>query len=158
MIEVVLVTDRDIYSPALIAWQARVRDFLFDCAGSGPESQAERIRDAFLLFDLAPDAARPMLSRLPREVELENMLAIGAYESAAMALLGRDAGFMLSRGGNGCCMASVVLPNMAQEMTGEGATVALALLAAQAAALLVGAEEEVRPVVARGAGIGARLN
>ncbi|MDE2302777.1 MAG: hypothetical protein KGK11_09485 [Sphingomonadales bacterium] len=60
------------------------------------------------------------------------LLASGALESAALALLPGEAGYMLSRGANGCHVASVAL---ASESTAEAASAALALVAALAGAL-----------------------
>ncbi len=63
------------------------------------------------------------------------LLSVRAYASAALALLPPEAGYMLSRGGHGSHMASLVLPGMDEEVTAEGASAALALLGALAAAL-----------------------
>lgn len=65
------------------------------------------------------------------------MLALGAYESAVFFLIGSDTAFMLSRGANGNCLASAVLPDGSEEVTAEGSTLALALLAAFLSSLLV---------------------
>ena len=77
---------------------------------------------------------------LPDERALEAMVAAGAYETAALALLGSETGFMLSRGVKGSSLATVVLSGRDEEMTVEGTTAALALLAALAMALLAAGE------------------
>lgn len=93
------------------------------CRVSGADHQAECLREALMLA--RPDAKPAMI---------EVMIAAGAFESAALALIGSDAAWMLSRSGEGRCLASVIAPGMTGEADGEGATPALALLAAWAMA------------------------
>ena len=73
------------------------------------------------------------------------MLATGAYESAALSLLPRSAGYMLSRGPSGEHLATVILPESEQERIAGGATAALALIAALMAELA-----ELFPIGAQG--------
>lgn len=126
----------------LTHWQARLRDFCERCAESLPEEEGKRIREARALLRQA--GALPW-GAPPVELDpaaLEAMLAAGACESAAMALLGPEVAFMLSRSSYGICMASVVLPGGRQEATAEGRTLVLALLAALAVALIEHAERQ----------------
>ena len=75
-------------------------------------------------------AMTPMsLAELPPPAQFEAMLLCGALESAALALLPRNASFMLSRGANGRHLSSVFMAECG-ERTVEGKTVALALVAA----------------------------
>lgn len=69
------------------------------------------------------------LAELPPPAQFEAMLLCGALESAALALLPRNASFMLSRGANGRHLGSVFMAECG-ERTVEGKTVALALVAA----------------------------
>jgi hypothetical protein len=69
------------------------------------------------------------------EEQIEAMLAAGAGEGAALSLLPQGAGYMLSRGANGEHLASVFLSGSDSEMTAQGATAALALVAALMAEL-----------------------
>ncbi|MBU3991608.1 MAG: hypothetical protein KKA12_03510, partial [Alphaproteobacteria bacterium] len=71
----------------------------------------------------------------PARARVEALLAAGAPESAALALIGGSAGYMLSRGGDGQHLASVVLPGRGEEVTAGGDTLALALIGALALAL-----------------------
>lgn len=96
------------------------------CASSGPADQAHRLHQALTLTKAA--RAREMI---------EVMIAAGAYESAALAVIGAEATWILSKGGDGRCLASVVLPGMSEEVTSQGATPSLALLGAWASAALV---------------------
>jgi hypothetical protein len=66
---------------------------------------------------------------LPPPGQFEAMLLCGALESAALALLPRDASFMLSRGANGRHLGSVFMAECG-EHTVEGNTAALAVMAA----------------------------
>ncbi len=119
----------------LDVWKARMRDLHKDCVASVPREQAARIRDAAHLLrrsDLHASGYAPVSIS---GTALEAMLSASAYESAVLYLMGDDAAFMLSRGGNGSCLATVVQPDGAEEMIAEGATPALALLAAHMSAL-----------------------
>lgn len=120
---------------AAALWQARLQDFVYDCVGSAPSEQADRIREASSLFRQATARERPD-KPFPEEWALEAMLASGAYESAVLTLLDCDSAFMLSRGGNGSCLATMSSPGRGKELTAEASTLALALLAAQASVLL----------------------
>ncbi len=124
-----------------VDWKARMRAFLIDCAASAPAEQADRIREAVPLLQQAcvlhADCPEPEVDA----ERLDAMLDAGAYESAVLVLIGRETAFMLSRGGSGSCLASAVRPDGAEETIAEGATLALALLSAHAAALLEDAEQ-----------------
>ena len=123
--------------------KARLRDFLHECIGSAPDEQADRIREAFSLLRQSAGKSKGARASLPDEFALETMLATGAYESAAIALLDRETGFMLSRGGNGTCLATIAAPGGAKESTAEACTLALALLSARISALLADPRERV---------------
>lgn len=119
-------------------WRPCLQDFLYDCAASTPGEQADRIREAHTLLRSAPENLP--IADLPGERAVEAMLAASAYASASLTLLGGKTAFMLSRGLDGSSLATVVLPGQGEEMTAEGETPALALLAALASALLAVAE------------------
>jgi len=68
------------------------------------------------------------------------MLAAGAYESAVLLVLGEQTGFILSRGGDGTCLASRLRTDGETEIMAEAATLALALLAAELSVMLADAE------------------
>ena len=110
--------------------------FAHACAESVADEQADRIREGNVVLQLADALAWGGPPLWNRAGVLEAMLAAGAYESAVMALLGPEVCFMLSRGGYGLCLATVVLPGSENEVTAEASTPALALLTALASALL----------------------
>lgn len=82
-----------------------------------------------------------MWPQLPDSITFEALLTLRAYESAALALVSPQMGYILSRGGNGVAVASVALPLADQDTTACGATPALALLAALA--LSLGGEDQI---------------
>lgn len=96
------------------------------CATSGLADQPRRLHEALTLT---------RAGRSPDLVKV--MIAAGAFESAALAVIGDQATWIISRGGEGRCLASVLLPGMAEEVTGEGVSPALALLGAWAKASLL---------------------
>jgi hypothetical protein len=64
-------------------------------------------------------------------------LAAGAYSSAALTLLEPGLSYMVSRGATPGCLASVVKPGMEKDVTAQGETIAMALVAAYLAALII---------------------
>ncbi|MCB2047556.1 MAG: hypothetical protein KDE32_04935 [Novosphingobium sp.] len=102
-----------------------LRDFADKCSRAGPADEAELLREARII-------TRARYS--PRMIEV--MIAAGAGESAALAMIGKDVAWMLSKGAVDSCMASVILPGMTEEVTMQASTPALALLAAWASAAL----------------------
>ncbi len=139
-------------------WKARLRDLLHDCVASAPAEQADRIREAQNLLGQGVTGARQSLAGLPDRQSLEAMLALGAHESAVIALIGSDAAFMFSRGANGNCLASAVLPDGSEEVVAEASTLALALLAAYLSSLLADGEQAAGDPASFHADAGMRLN
>jgi hypothetical protein len=132
---------------------ASLRDFLHDCIASTVAEEADRLREAARLLNGAK------LDHGGNEPEaVEAMLAVGAGVSAALAIIGDQAGFMLSRGGNGLCLAMFVLADGTEDMVAEGATPALALLAAHVSALLCDLEQWGATAPARNVATAARLH
>jgi hypothetical protein len=70
-----------------------------------------------------------LFDALPSTARFETLLACGALESATFALIPHSAGYMLSRGGNGCHIGSVFLAECG-EHTVQANTPALAMMAA----------------------------
>lgn len=134
-----ILNERD---PDSGVWTARLRDFLNDCAGSAACEEADRIREAALLLR----SVSTETGSIPDSAAVEAMLACGAGESAVLAILRPEVSFMLSRGGGGACLATVIVEDGADEMISEGATVALALLAAYVSLLVLRSErDDARP-------------
>jgi hypothetical protein len=92
------------------------------------------LRQGHALLASLPDQRSTLADHLPPMARFEALLAAGAYDSAALADA-RSGSYMLSRGGEGGAMASVLLPGMEEEMTSEAESPALALMSALAAAL-----------------------
>lgn len=145
------LTDRDSETDV---WIARLRDFLHDCAGSAPAEEHDRIREAILLLH-DPDGQ----NGAPFDpATIEAMLACGASESAVLTILGPDINCMVSRGSAGSCLATLVLPDGSEEVISEGATIALALLAANVSMLLAGLERDESISAPMTLPVGARLH
>lgn len=102
-------------------WNARMRDFLHDCAGSAPVEEPDRIREAILLLLHDPHTGA---KRDFDPAAVEAMLSCGAPESAVLTLMGGCATFMLSRGTSGTCLATLVMADGSEEMICEAATLA----------------------------------
>ena len=123
----------------MIEWNGRVvaraghlRNLLHDCVTSRANEQALRL----------VEAARLLLRGGADVAAVRAMVACGAYESAACVMLGPDRPFLLSRGANGVCLASILAAGSdgeieQSEATGEAASPALAIVAALASTLLV---------------------
>ena len=128
-------------------WNRRVATLAVDAAGAHASEEARLLREARALLAMAPAVLAGRFARLPRPVAFEAMISCGAGESAAMALLPADAAYIVSRGGNGVHLASVIFDGMDEEVAAEAPTGGLAMLAAMAGALRISA---------RIAGAGAR--
>lgn len=117
-------------------WRARLADLLRRCRTASSGEQAPVLREARLLLTLVPFGLAERLGEDRDPVAIEPMLAVGAYESAALALLPARASYMFSRGeAGGVHFASVLVPGIEDEVTMPGASAALALIAALVAAL-----------------------
>ena len=119
-------------------WRERLSELCEACIEGAARETTARLREAFALFSLAPEESTLHGAPMPRTAAFEAMLACGATDSAALALLPQGSGFLLSRGEDGLCLASVMLGGSHEEVTAQGATPALAMLSAMAAALFVG--------------------
>lgn len=122
--------------PAL--WARAMAEFSLACAGSFSPDQAERIRDLADLLAQAPDPALLTGLVVPDLAHMEVLVTLNAWESAMLAMLDSDVGYIVSRGGNGQYLASLILPGRAEEVTVSGDSMALALAGAAALALSEG--------------------
>jgi len=118
------------------AWRGRLTDLLHDCTASAPGEQGERLLEAYALFADGAPAAVSVLAAVPEPRGFGHLLACGAWESAALALVNPQCAFMLSRAGSGAALATMTVPGQGTESTVEASTPALALLSAQLAGLI----------------------
>ena len=131
--------------PAL--WRARLETLVLDAECAAPQEGAALLRRLQRLIAAAPqgEAKRGHAECAgwgaagigPGEPQaFEAMLAAGADTSAALAMLPRRAAWMLSaRAGGAMHLATILLPGMLDEVTGQGATPALALVSTMAMAM-----------------------
>lgn len=117
------------------SWRCRLADLATACAGTYAEAEDERIRDAHDLLAQAPHPGLIAGLVVPAPSRIEGLIASGAGASAALAMLGEDSGYLLSRGSGGEHLASVVLPGSGRDVSACGDTPALALVGAMARAL-----------------------
>ena len=122
---------------APVLWRERVSELCAACVDALSPEGPGRLRECFALMTLAPETGFANSAGLPGISMIEAMLASGAQESAALALLPKGASYLLSRGEDDTCLASVVLPQTGEEVTAEGATPALAVLAALLGSLVL---------------------
>jgi hypothetical protein len=112
-------------------WFAGVDGLIDDLRDGHGAQQTILLREAMHLMIAAPAPLATWLGAVVDVEAMETMLAAGAAESAALALIPLHAGYMLSRGPNGVNLASVFLPGPGEEeYSAEADTAALALLAA----------------------------
>jgi hypothetical protein len=118
------------------AWNQRVGGLVGQCDRGGA-APARLLRDLHEILATGParicSPIRPDISRS----SLQLLLDAGAYESAALRLLG-NCGYMLSRGGEGPFIASVVIPAVGRECSFSGASAEIALCGALALSLQEG--------------------
>lgn len=117
-------------------WHERTRALAEGAAEAGWGEQGDCLREAYALITLAPRSLGAWLAELPPQLEFDTMLAAQCWESAAVSLLAAEAGYMVSRGGDGECLASVLLPGMGEEVSAGAQHMALALVSALASALV----------------------
>jgi hypothetical protein len=116
-------------------WRLRLAQLCQASALADMDEQDAMLRQGHALLAGLPDPHSTLADHLPPLARFEALLAAGAHDSAALALVPEAASYMLSRGGEGGAMASVLLPGMEEEMTSEAESPALALVSALAAAL-----------------------
>lgn len=116
-------------------WYARISTFVEEACDASPQDEGAIMRAMLVVLSTAPHGQRARFADLPSRERLDILLMAGAGESAALAMLPANAAYIVSRGGNGVNLASVLLDGDDQEMAAEAATAGLALLAAFAGAL-----------------------
>lgn len=139
----------DISSLKMLAgeWRLRLSQLCRDCALADSGEQADMLRVARALLAIIPEEAGGLVAGgAPSLHAFERLLEVGAWESAALDLMPEDATYMLSRAGEGGCMASLTLPGLEEEVTSEGDTPAMALVSALAAALAMLPADEARAI------------
>ena len=114
-------------------WADRVEDLLVQCEGRAADP-ARLLEDLYRLLETGPErvcgSLRPEMSRSA----LQGLLDAGASESAALRLMGRST-YMLSRGGEGMVIASVLTPGGERDYSYNAFSEAVALAGALATCL-----------------------
>jgi hypothetical protein len=129
------MVERDSGSLGRGKWLHALAELSLICSGSHAHETHERVRDMNMLLLLTPEGCTISGLRALASDRLATLLAVGAYETTVMAMLDRGAGFLLSRGGDGHSLATIALPGTDREISGDGATPALAMVCALASSL-----------------------
>lgn len=116
-------------------WRVRLAELCQASALAEPGEEDAMLRLGHDLLANQPDPHSRLADHLPPAARFEALLAAGAHDSAAVALMPETGSYIVSRAGEGGCMASVMLPGMEEEVTSEADSSALALMSALAAAL-----------------------
>ncbi len=121
--------------PAPRSWFDALGEIALACASAFAEDEAELLRRFHGMIDHAPSVAFLDGIAEPDPVLFETLVSLGAGAGAALSLIGEDAGYMLSRGGDRQYLASIMLPGRYEEATAGADTAALAIVGALAIAL-----------------------
>jgi hypothetical protein len=116
-------------------WRLRMAQLCAACADADAEDEGSMLDRAAALMALEPALATGHADHLPPRARMQALLQLGAHDSAAMALVPEGASWLISQSGDGGSIASVLLPGMAEELTAQAPSPALALVAALSAAL-----------------------
>lgn len=120
--------------PAL--WYARL-EALANAAEVAAPADAARLLNR--LNDLLASAPQDAIASGPHPADLDALIAVGGETSAVLALLPARAAWMLSSRAEGdLFLATILLPGMIEDITAQGASAALALIAATAMAVAGG--------------------
>ena len=117
-------------------WRQGLADLSRQAAVTDAEDQADILRVARTLMAVAPESEAHRFGDLPSRASFEALLAVEAWESAALALLPEAAGYLFSKSGDGIAIASLVLPDCTEDVSAEADSPALAVVSALAAALM----------------------
>jgi len=143
---------------AAAGWRRQLGELALACAGSFPAEEAQRLHELRRLLAEAPAGVLIRGLCVLDADRLDQQIAAGAAASAALAMLGEECGYLLSRGAGGQHLASVILPGAAEEASASGDTLALALVGALVLALAEIDALEPRRVERRSPGRASRLN
>lgn len=116
-------------------WHSRMTAFLCHCRASAAGEQGDRLREAMSIRRIQPESSGSTEKALD-DSKFDLLLAQSAFECAALEVLGPRAEFELACGKIRDLSARVRLPGQTRFSSGEGRTIALALLAAWASAHL----------------------
>jgi hypothetical protein len=118
----------------ILSWLESLEDLYLDISTNKFSNAVAPLLEAYAILACAPHAVGQSFAMPVSEKKFRALVDIGADESAILALMGPETGYMISRGSNGVCLASIVLPGMTDVSCAEGATFALALISAYLAA------------------------
>ena len=120
----------------MMPWIRAIDDLAMVCCASPASQQGACWRNLVQLLTAAPIALRALgLVDLDSAAQRQ-WVAHEAWETLVLSILDEDLSFLVSHGGSGRCLASVVLRGRDEEITSEGSTFALAVMSALLVAIL----------------------
>ena len=122
-------------TPAPDSWFDAMDDIALACAGAFADDEGALLRRFHGLLGHAPSPVLLAGLAQPDAALFDASVSLGAATSAALSLIGEDAGYMLSRDSSGQHLASIILPGRLEEATAGADTAALAIVGALAVAL-----------------------
>lgn len=111
-------------------WIAAFSDLAVQSLDSRNGCEPAILRQAHALFNAWSGIEGFRLDHGPSKVELQRLIDCGAFESAAIRLIGPHLGWMLSRSSNGVCITTVSFATA--DVTFEASSSSLGLVAAAA--------------------------
>lgn len=114
---------------APLRWEAGLAELILACPQACSGDETTLLRQGYAAIVDAGIFDPVLAEDIPGPTAFEAMLVCCAPESAALSLIPRRAGFMLSRGEGGVHIGSIFMPECG-EHTAECSTAALAILAA----------------------------
>jgi hypothetical protein len=125
-------------TPAILPrseWLRALRHLALRCAEGTDEDTRALVGEMNALLLAAPEMSLVVGLHPVGPARLATLLDAGAHDSAVLAMLGRGAGYLLSRNGDGHSLASIALPGDTREKSASGSNPALALMGALALSL-----------------------
>ncbi|MCT2400184.1 hypothetical protein [Novosphingobium mangrovi (ex Huang et al. 2023)] len=117
-------------------WLSEVDNIALSSTVATPDAQAGYIRAMGMLMRVRPQGLTGKRISPAREADVLRLVASGAFETAALRLLPREARVMTSTPGPGRHLATVRLEGQHRDSTSSGSTFALALVSALALSIV----------------------
>lgn len=122
-------------------WLIELSGMVEECDANDRVDAYRLLSRLYTLFAIAPRGWNNFFEPLPDNREFGALLDSGAFESAAIRLLGSKAGYILSRSADGVVLASVWLPPSCREVHAKADSESVALLKAYSMAILFSLRE-----------------
>ncbi|MFC0588949.1 hypothetical protein ACFFF7_05935 [Novosphingobium aquiterrae] len=116
---------------AVPEWTQQLCKLALQCGNASPAGDPVLLGEAYRILSEAPSSFAGLIAELPDRHTIGGLIAVGAYESAALRLLPTQFGMMLSRGpGRDNWLASCCLGGRETDVTCIAGSASAALLGA----------------------------